>query len=98
MSKNELLPCPLCGGEVKIIDGTNNCYGFQDYKIQCDCGLRFYSQSTCEHYFVGNEYHTPQTERAKKIAYGKMIQDWNKRAIFGEIDNIANVPTARSEE
>lgn len=80
MKETELKLCPLCNGEVEIIDGTSNFYGFQDYKIQCKCGLRFYSQSTCEHYWVGKTYHTPQTPEAKKRAYDKMIEDWNRRA------------------
>lgn len=80
MKETELKPCPICGGEVTIKDCTSNIYGFQDYMIKCGCGLRFHSQSTCEHYWVGNTYHTPQTERAKKKAYDKMIEDWNRRA------------------
>ena len=63
MNEPKLKPCPFCGGAVKIKDCTSNIYGFQDYLIKCDCGLRFHSQSTCEHYFVGNTYHTPQTVR-----------------------------------
>ena len=45
----ELKLCPLCGGEVEIKDYTANVYGFSGYMIKCSCGLRFHSQSTCEH-------------------------------------------------
>jgi hypothetical protein len=75
----ELKPCPFCGGKVEIKDFTANIYGFNDYEIRCECGLRFRSISTCEHYWVGKTYHTPQTEKQKKIAYDKMIADYNRR-------------------
>jgi hypothetical protein len=76
---NELKPCPFCGGEVEVKDFTSNKYGFQDYEIRCKCGMRFRYGSTCEHYWVGKTYHTPQTERAKKIAYDNMVADYNRR-------------------
>lgn len=80
MKETELKPCPLCNGQVELKDYTGNVYGFNDYEIRCKCGLRFRSQSTCEHYFVGKTYHTPQTEASKKRAYDKMIDDWNRRS------------------
>lgn len=76
----KLRKCPICGGEVELKDYTDALYGFADYMIKCQCGLRFHSQSTCEHYWVGKTYHTPTTPESKKRAYDKMIADWNRRA------------------
>ena len=81
MKETELKPCPFCGGnDFTIRDNTNRVYGFDGYEIWCRCGCRFASGSVHEHYWQGKKYCTPITENSKKIAYDKMIEDWNRRA------------------
>ena len=79
--KTELKPCPFCGrNDLLIKDYTDRPYGFDGYEIRCACGCRFASGSVHEHYWVGKRYFTPITEISKKIAYDKMIEDWNRRS------------------
>lgn len=81
MKETELKPCPFCGGnDLTIKDNTNMAYGFDGYEIRCRCGCRFASGSVHDHYWQGKKYCTPITENSKKIAYDKMIEDWNRRA------------------
>ena len=81
MKETELKPCPFCGGnDLTIKDNTNMVYGFDGYEIRCRCGCRFASGSVHDHYWQGKKYCTPITENSKKIAYDKMIEDWNRRS------------------
>ena len=81
MKETELKPCPFCkSNDLEIKDYTDRMYGFDGYEIRCKCGCRMASGSVHEHYWVGKRYCTPITEKSKKIAYDKMIEDWNRRA------------------
>lgn len=75
-SKN-FKPCPFCGKEVRLFDYTANLYGFDGYEIVCECGCRLRSKSPREHYFVGNKYCTPMTERAKEREIRYVLELWD---------------------
>ena len=46
----ELKPCPFCGGgDLELVDYTDNVYGFWDYKIRCGtCRAYMDSPSTAK--------------------------------------------------
>lgn len=69
--QNELKPCPLCGGTVKLaeisIEGDDDCTVYSA-KIECGCGLSF---------------ERKWTEIKAKDGYIKLQEDiftaWNRR-------------------
>lgn len=63
MQKNELKPCPFCGGKVdmKINETTLNC------SVICErCNV------TMKHNFKGNK-------KLKEVLHGLMAEEWNRR-------------------
>lgn len=70
--------CPFCGENVKIYDHTDALYGFDGYEIMCSCGCHLKSSSPREHYFEGNKYCTPITEKAKDRELMKLLLLWEK--------------------
>ena len=75
--KRQLKPCPICGSEVTIFDFTENSYGFDDYRIECGCGLLYRSKSTSVYGDSG--IAIGKTDDSKAQAYEDMIKSWNSQ-------------------
>ena len=82
----ELRPCPFCGGgDLELVDYTDNVYGFWDYKIRCrTCRAYMDSPSTAKITMYDGYTHQERNDETKGKAKRELILAWNRRADNGK--------------
>ena len=89
MKEIELKPCPFCGGEVELLDYTDQMYGFWDYKIKCKkCRTYMDSPSTAIVKPFGEGcFRQTRNEETMQKAKRELIIIWNGRAYERKADS-----------